>query len=130
MGAVIVATRSVLASGVCVCWELSRVGWVLTRSLLLCFQSQLLLLNQYTVSMYYSTPRSAVEMPEMWTRMDWSCAKVINHVAMCCVFMYMWVSWEHVETVGLPFYIHVVHIGQLVRLFNDQHLILQGSIMW
>jgi len=61
----------------------SCVWLVLTLSLLCSFQSQLLLLNQYTVSMYYSTPRSAVEMPEMWTRMDWSCAKVITHVAVC-----------------------------------------------
>ena len=43
----------------------------------------MVILNQYTVSMYYSTPRSAVEMPEIWTRLDWSCAKVINHVCVC-----------------------------------------------
>ena len=44
----------------------------------------MVILNQYTVSMYYSTPRSAVEMPEIWTRLDWSCAKVMSHTCVLC----------------------------------------------
>ena len=51
-----------------------------------CIQGQLVMLNQYTVSMYYSTPKTgpgAPAVPESarnaqdnWSRTDWICNKV------------------------------------------------------